>query len=60
MPRRLTHAEEALEVGEELDIETESGLLLIIKITALDEETEKASFEIVLNTTEIKKEMAAR
>lgn len=42
-----THSEEALEVGEELDIETESGLLVVIRITALDEDTDKASFEVV-------------
>ena len=42
-----TGAESPLQVGEELDLETESGLLLIIKITAVDEDTEKASFEIV-------------
>lgn len=42
-----THAEEELEVGEELDIETESGQLVVIRITAIDEETGKASFEIV-------------
>lgn len=42
-----TGAESPLQVGEELDLETESGLLLIIKVTALDEETDKASFEIV-------------
>jgi len=42
-----TGAENPLQVGEELDLETESGLLLIIKITALDEVTDKASFEIV-------------
>lgn len=42
-----THSEEALEVGEELDIETESGMLVVIRITALDEDTDKASFEVV-------------
>jgi len=42
-----THSEEALEVGEELDIETESGLLVVIRITAVDEDTDKASFEVV-------------
>lgn len=42
-----THAEEELEVGEELDIETESGQLEVIRITAIDEETGKASFDIV-------------
>lgn len=42
-----THSEEALEVGEELDIETESGLLVVIRITAIDEDTDKASFEVV-------------
>lgn len=42
-----THAEEELEVGEELDIETESGQLVVIRITAIDEDTGKASFEIV-------------
>lgn len=42
-----THSEEALEVGEELDIETESGQLVVIRITAIDEDTGKASFEIV-------------
>ena len=42
-----THSEEALEVGEELDIETESGMLVVIRITTLDEDTDKASFEVV-------------
>lgn len=42
-----THSEEELEVGEELDIETESGLLVVIRITAIDEDTDKASFEVV-------------
>ena len=42
-----THAEEPLEVGEELDIETEHGTLLVIRITAIDEDTDQASFEIV-------------
>lgn len=42
-----THSEEALEVGEELDIETESGLLVVIRIAAIDEDTDKASFEVV-------------
>lgn len=41
-----THAEEELEVGEELDIETESGQLVVIRITDIDAETDKASFEI--------------
>lgn len=44
---QATHTEEELEVGEELDVETDSGLLVVIRITAIDEASDKANFEIV-------------
>lgn len=43
----VTHKENPLEVGEELDIDSASGTFVVIRITAIDEETDKASFEIV-------------
>lgn len=46
-----THAEEELEVGEELDIETESGQLVVIRITAIDDDADTISYEIVSQQT---------
>ena len=43
----VTHQESPLEVGEELDIDSASGTFVVIRITAIDEETDKASFKIV-------------
>lgn len=43
----VSHRENPLEVGEELDIDSASGTFVVIRITAIDEETDKASFEIV-------------
>lgn len=42
-----TNEENPLEIGEELDIDSEHGTFLVIRITAIDEETGKASFDIV-------------
>jgi len=43
----VTHQESTLEVGEELDIDSASGTFVVIRITAIDEETDKVSFKIV-------------
>lgn len=54
-----TNEDSPLEVGEELDIDSEHGTFLVIRISAIDEETGKASFDIVKQEAPETEEAAA-